>query len=93
MIHADRLALDITGCCHGDDHMFSGNQVLIIHIHIVGRYFSTSLVAILLYDFGQIIFDDLHNTFFPIQNIFVIFNSLDQGIIFRFNFVPLQTGQ
>ena len=87
---------DITIVGNGDDHVFFSDQIFITELAIIFGNDSAAMIAILLLDLLQFIFDNIEDEFFIIENLSKISDSLNQLFIFSielFPFHPLQSTQ
>ncbi|VTR65876.1 putative Val start codon [Desulfosarcina cetonica] len=93
LIQGDGIAFDVAGIGDRDHHVLFGDHVLDGQLAGVGHDLGAPCVAELPLEDVQFVLDDAQHQLLTAQNLLETGDILEDGIVFRDDLVPLQTGE
>ena len=92
-IDGDRTPLDIAGMGYGDDHILFRNHVFDADLFRLLDDLGAALVAVLLFDLGELVADDVANLLLAGENGFQLRNPFLNLLVLGNDLLPLHAGQ
>src|SRR5947199_2911405 len=89
----DVRALDVARARDGDDHLLVGEEVLDRQLRRLGEDLGAARVAVLLFDFEQLLLDDAHQLGVRGQDALELLDQREHLLVLLDDLVPLQLGQ